>query len=285
VRASNYHAHNTFFLPGMYFSKMIYGGVLIYDSHEVQWESSKLASLKEKYFINKVDKIINVSHGRAKAQAERYNIPINNICVISNYPMLSKNIVQKQKIGNDKYTRFVFSGGLSLTDNKIDNFIRAIKDYPEISFDLLAFCYDNSEMILKNLIRDYKLENRVKFLPLVKPNEVLSTITEYDFTVNLMTNPQNLITINYHSINKIYEAISAGLPILCSDLPSFKDEIVDNGIGYSVNPFSVDSIKKGIEAIKKNDHKVMREKAFELAEKRFNWANEEVKLLNLYKNL
>ena len=138
---------------------------------------------------------------------------------------------------------------------------------------------------MNKLIKDYKLENRVKFIPLVKPEEVLKTITEYDFTVNMMTNPQNLISINHHSINKIYEAISAGLPILCSDLPSFKEEIVGNGIGYSVNPFSVDSIKKGIEAIRKNDHKVMREKAFKLAVKKFNWANEEVKLHNLYNNL
>jgi glycosyltransferase involved in cell wall biosynthesis len=100
-----------------------------------------------------------------------------------------------------------------------------------------------------------------------------------------MTNPQNLISINHHSINKIYEAISAGLPILCSDLPSFEEEIVNNGIGYSVNPFSVDSIKKGIETIKKNNYRVMREKAFAIAEKKFNWANEEIKLINLYNSL
>jgi glycosyltransferase involved in cell wall biosynthesis len=75
------------------------------------------------------------------------------------------------------------------------------------------------------------------------------------------------------------------LPILCSNLPSFKEEIVDNGIGYSVNPFSVDSIKKGIEAIKKNNYRVMCEKAFAISEKKFNWANEEIKLINLYNSL
>jgi glycosyltransferase involved in cell wall biosynthesis len=286
IRSDYYHAHNTYFLPGMYIAKLIYGGVLVYDSHEVQWELNPIASFQERIFIKKVDKIINVSEGRARAQSQRFNISLNNICVISNYPVLLDTKDRKLLDDNSKI-RFIFSGGLNLTDNKIDNFIRALEDFPKITLDFLAFGYSNSALIIKKLVQELGIEDRVKFLPLVKPNEVLATLTKYHYTVNLMINPNNLISINYHSINKIYESISAGLPILCSDLPAFKEEIVNNGIGSSVDPYSIISIKSGLELIVGNmdNHYPMRKKAFEIAKDKFNWDNEEKKLLEMYRNL
>jgi glycosyltransferase involved in cell wall biosynthesis len=287
IRSDYYHAHNTYFLPGMIFAKFIFGGKLVYDAHEVQWELNKIAKIQEALFIKSADYIINVSKGRAKAQAEKYNIPSDKIHVISNYPNLDMNLRNTLFTNEEGVIRFVFSGGLNLSDNKIDNFIRAIKAFPQISLDLLVFSYSNSATKIKKLINELNLESRVRFIPLVKPGEVLKTITNYNYSINLMINPNNLISINYHSINKIYEAISAGLPILCSDLPAFKEEIVQNGIGYSVDPYSIESIKKGIELLLKNHHLhgEIRNKAFELAITKFNWYNEEKKLLNLYKKV
>jgi len=282
-----YHSHNTYMLAGMYLAKKIYGGKLIYDSHEVQWELNKLAAIQEKLFIEKVDYIINVSLGRAKAQSVKYNIPLSKICVVSNYPLFNSELKVAREYLNNQQIKFVFSGGLNLSDNKIDNFIKAIKEFPNISLDLLTFSYGNSAFIIKELIKDLGIDDRVKFIPLVKPNEVLETIAKYDYTVNMMINPKNLISVNYHSINKIYESISAGLPILCSDLPAFNDEIVNNGIGYSVNPFSIDSIQDGLRKVivTFDRHYLVREKAFRLAESSFNWQKEELKLINLYNTL
>ena len=287
IKSDFYHSHNTFFLPGMYIAKKLFRGKLVYDSHEVQWELNLVASIQERLFINKVDKIINVSKGRAKAQSERFNISLKNIHVISNYPVLVEEIINKPSLNRGNSVRFIFSGGLNLSDNKIDNFIRAIKDYPEVTIDFLAFGYSNSALVIKNIIAELGIENRVKFLPLVKPNEVLETITNYDYTVNMMVNPQNLVSINYHSINKIYEAISAGLPILCSNLPAFIEEIVNNEIGYNVDPESIESIQEGIKRIihNKSNHLIMRRKAFDLAKAKFNWSLEETKLINLYNSL
>ena len=286
IKSDYYHAHNTYFLPGMYIAKLLYRGVLIYDSHEVQWELNSIASIQEHLFIKKVDKIINVSEGRAIAQAKRYKIPFKDICVVSNYPVLLKDEKNIFLDGNSTIN-FIFSGGLNLTDNKIDNFVIALKDFPQITLDFLAFEYSNSAFIIKNLIQELDLECQVKFLPLVKPNEVLSILTKYHYTVNLMVNPDNLISINHHSINKIYESISAGLPILCSDLPAFNKELVEKGIGFSVDPYSIESIKSGLNWIvtNKKNHSNMRRKAFIIAKQKFNWANEEKKLIDMYRYL
>ena len=47
IKSEYYHSHNTYFLPGMYLAKLLYGGILVYDSHEVQWESNKIAKIEE----------------------------------------------------------------------------------------------------------------------------------------------------------------------------------------------------------------------------------------------
>ena len=158
MRSHYYHAHNTYFLPGMFLAKLLYKGKLVYDSHEVQWELNKTAMLLERIFISKVDKIINVSDGRARAQAHRFGLPLEKICIVSNYPVLENKIINLKTEKNDKNVRFIFSGGLNLSDNKIDNFIRAIKDYPEISLDLLAFGYSNSVPKLRTSLLNLVLE-------------------------------------------------------------------------------------------------------------------------------
>lgn len=284
-KADIYHAHNTFFLVGMYFAKKIYESKLIYDSHEVQWELNSIAGLLEKLFIKKVDKIINVSTGRAKVQALKYKIDENSISVISNYPVFNSNNLYRKHSFDNSNVRFIFSGGVDLNDNKIDNFITALSDFPNVKFHLLSFSYGNSGKKIKDLILEKRLSDRVGFIPLVAPGEVINTISKYDFSVNMMVNPNNLVSINYHSINKIYEAIAAGLPILCSNLPAFEQEIVKNKIGFSIDPYNIASIREGIKRlinISSDEYYEMRFKALSLAKERFNWTLEEEKLLKLY---
>lgn len=287
IKSDYYHAHNTYFLPGMYLAKIIYSGILIYDSHEVQWELNTISKITEKFFINRVDKIINVSEGRAIHQSKKYSIPKDKIKVISNYPLLEQEVINKSFIDPSDKIKFIFSGGLNLDDNKIDNFIRSIQFYENISFDLMIFGYGKSALKIKKLINTLNLIKRVKIIPLVKPNEVVNKISNYHYTVNFIVNPNNLISIDYHSINKIYESISAGLPILCTNLPTFIAEIENNGIGYCVNPDSVDSIKSGIDLLIKNNHNLIniRNKTLQLAINKFNWSLEEEKLLSLYRSL
>jgi len=88
TKADYYHSHNTLFLSGMWIASRLFKSKLIYDSHEVQWELNKIAKKLEEYFIHEVDRIINVSEGRAKVQAERFSLDINRIAVISNYPRI-----------------------------------------------------------------------------------------------------------------------------------------------------------------------------------------------------
>lgn len=286
-RADIYHAHNTFFLPGMWISSRLHGGRFVYDSHEVQWEQTIIEETLEKKFINSVDRIINVAEGRANLQAERYRIGRDKITVISNYPVLRNDKDIKFK-GKGEKIRFIYSGGFNLSTNRLDNLVRAMKDFPELYFDLMAFGYGNDDEKLSNIITEFGLDERVKFIPLVSPDMVVRTISGYDFAVNMLINPDNMVYLNYPSINKIYEYMAAGLPMFCSDLPAFRDEIISTGTGICVDPMNKDSIKEGLAKIIKmsgKEHLQMKEKAYALAIESYNWSTQETRLIKLYEEI
>lgn len=286
-KAEYYHAHNTMFLPAMYLSSRIHKGKFIYDSHEVQWELNRLVEFLEKAFIQRADRVINVSKGRAEAQSERYDVPKNKITVISNYPVTSSNTLEFEQNSNDAALHCIFSGGFSLKNNRLDNLLLAIKERPKIKFSLLSFGYGKSQDDLKRIIRQFDLNERVTFLPLVQPDRVIETISHYDFAVNLLTNHNNMVTYNFPAINKMYEYMAAGLPVLVSRLRSFIDEFEKQGIGIAVDPDNVDSIKEGLDFFLENRDaiKTMKRKALELSRDRYNWETQEKKLLALYEDL
>ncbi|MDB2624713.1 glycosyltransferase [Flavobacteriaceae bacterium] len=285
-RAKVYHSHNTMFLPSMFLASKIYGAKLIYDCHEVQWELNILARKIESAFIKKVKYIINVSEGRAKAQIERFDLKEDSLSIVSNFPEIPKRLTPIS-FTNKKQLIFIFSGGFDLYDNKLDNFVRALHDFKECRFILMVFGYGDSYAKMEKIIKDIKIEDRVQFIPLVKPNEVIRTIEKFDIAVNLLTNPRNLISYKYHGINKVYEYLLAGLPILSSNLPSFINEFEGNNIGKSVDPDNIESIKEGIQYFldHRSELEEMKKRARALAISKFNWDSEKYKLVELYKNL
>ena len=285
-KANFYHDHNTMFLFGMFISSKIHrNSKLIYDCHEVQEDTGIIHAKLEKFFIKEYDAIINVSKGRAIYQAKKYYVPLENITILFNYPYLNNNISINIKSNNKLH--FVFSGSFDLLQNRLDNFLIAIKEFSDIKFTLFSKADRYDFLKLQNIVEDLDLQRQVKLLPLLSTNELLINLSKFDCAVNMITNLHNNVTYRYPAMNKMYEYLAAGLPILCSDLPFFKEEFVEKGVAFAVNPIDIESIKKGLKFIKDNQQKItsMKRKALELSKLHFNWKTQEKKLLALYTSL
>jgi glycosyltransferase involved in cell wall biosynthesis len=287
TRARCYHAHNTMFLVGMWLGSRLHGGRFFYDAHEVQWELGRVEAALEARFICRADGIINVAPGRARAMAARYGISLERITVVSNYPVFDHGAAAPAAAGTDGSVRLVFSGGFNLKNNRLDLLLGALRRVPGVDLSLMAFGYGNGEEVLRRLMSEYGLGGRVRFLPLVKPHEVMGAIRGYDAAVNLLINPRNDIAIRFPSVNKMYEYLAAGLPILCSDIEGFEEEFVREGVAVSVNALDEASIADGLRALVENRARLpkMKERAVELARDRYNWATQGARLAALYHRL
>jgi glycosyltransferase involved in cell wall biosynthesis len=89
------------------------------------------------------------------------------------------------------------------------------------------------------------------------------------------------------SPNKLFEYMSAGLPVIASDFPAFRAIIDAVECGILVNPLEPGSIARAIEHIFDHPEEAERMgmRGRKAVAERFNWASEERKLLALYADL
>lgn len=86
---------------------------------------------------------------------------------------------------------------------------------------------------------------------------------------------------------KMFEYMAAGIPVIASDFPGFREIVEEAGCGLLVDPLNPRAIADAIEFILDNPSEAeqMGRRGRAVVEARYNWASEERKLLDLYKSL
>ncbi|MCD6681070.1 MAG: glycosyltransferase family 4 protein [Burkholderiaceae bacterium] len=87
--------------------------------------------------------------------------------------------------------------------------------------------------------------------------------------------------------NKMFEYMSAGVPVIASDFPLWREVVLENNCGTCVDPRNADDIARAIDTLANDPALVaeMGEKGRSAVRDRFNWTIEEAKLLDLYASL
>jgi glycosyltransferase involved in cell wall biosynthesis len=86
---------------------------------------------------------------------------------------------------------------------------------------------------------------------------------------------------------KLFEYMRAGIPSVVSDFPAWRKIVEDTGCGLLVNPLDPDDIAEAIRRLLENptEAEEMGRRGREASLRRFNWATEKNKLLQLYDRL
>ena len=86
---------------------------------------------------------------------------------------------------------------------------------------------------------------------------------------------------------KMFEYMSAGIPVICSNIPLWEKIVTENKCGISVDPKDKSAIAKAVSDLLSNESlmKEMGKNGRQAIEQKFNWNNEEEKLTGLYKQI
>ncbi len=213
-------------------------------------------------------------------------------------PYISKRF---KKINSNTHTvnNFPIFGELSVTNNHADrqNEICYIGGIDRIRgiiqlMDALALT-ENVKLNLAGKFENQELENEVKahtawkevlFHGFVNRNEVAQILARSKAGIVTFLPAPNHI---HARPNKMFEYMSAGLPVIASFFDDWKVIIDESKVGVTVNPESPSELAEAINKLVINDTIVseMSENGIKAVSSVFNWNSEALKLVEIYNEL
>lgn len=272
-------------LPNYLISKL-FRKKLIYDSHELFSEVPELINrpfvkrfwLKlEQFLLPKLKNSYTVCDSITNYYNSKYNA---NFKVIKNFPKTIAKIQLGQfpfEISNKKI--ILYQGALNV-GRGLDLMIDTTQYLENVILILIGT--GDIEFLLKQRVKNLNLQEKVKFLGKLTPNQLRTLTPLADLGLSL----EEDLGLNYRYAlpNKIFDYIQALVPILISDLEEMKKVIELYAVGEIISSREPKKLAEQITNILQNE-KGFYSKQLELAKKDLNWDKESEKLVDLFNNL
>jgi len=295
-KADAYHFHDPDLLFWMWLLKKKAKAKVIYDVHEDYPELiltrewiPKVFKRSLSIFFNWFEKLISKSFDFIVAAtpyiASRFK-KHNVVYIGANFPDLEIfNSLEKtnfQKAKSEPFT-LIYAGGLEK--------IRGIKEIvealsmvnPKYKIKLKLFG-KFSEKNFEEEVKKLKGWEKVEYFGWIPPKEVYKEMKKCDAGLVCL----HPIKRYLNSLPlKMFEYMAAGLPVIASNFPFWKEILEKEKCGIWVNPLEPKEIAKAIEYLIENPEEAekMGENGRKAVLEKYNWENESKKLLKIYEEL
>jgi len=286
--ADIYHLHDPELIPiGVKLKKL--GKTVVFDAHEDLPKQilckpylnpvfrallSKILSVYEKYACKKFDGIVCATPSiRDKFRA------INPRSLdVNNYPILGELSVAEPELA-ERQPKVCFVGGMSA----IRGVLEVVRAFDIVSSGARLQLAGEVPDFVDNAIRS-KVKSNVDALGYLDRSEVATLMAgSMAGIVTFLPSPNHLES----QPNKMFEYMSAGLPVIGSHFPLWKQIIEGNHCGLCVDPLNPTAIAEAIDYLIAHPEETeqMGRNGQKAVLEHYNWGVEEQKLLDFYNSL
>jgi len=288
INADIYHFHDPELMAvGIKLSKS--GKKVVYDVHEdvprqildKPYLNPLLAKIISYAFEKYEKKAIKHFHGLLCATPYIKSCFENvhkNVLDVNNFPLLSEIVTDNTTA--IKQDKICYIGGLSEIRG-IVQLVNAMELCSNLKLDL-AGAFEND--VLKHKTQALKGWKNVNELGFISRKESIRIKKESKAGIITFLPAANHINAQP---NKLFEYMSAGLPVICSHFPLWKDIVEGNKCGICVNPENPKEIAQAIHFILEHQEeaRIMGINGRNAVNQQYNWSSEEKKLVNFYNQL
>lgn len=294
IKASIYHFHDPEFIPYAILLKLK-GKKVIFDIHE---NISKQIKLKQwlpfRNLFSKLYSVVDFLTAKIfylilaeKSYTEIYDKYTKNFTVILNMP--ERNLLNKFVNTNrlDLQNNLFYIGRVS-KERGIFQLLKTLNLLQQRNVNFFFHCVGPIDALtndaIKNDINYKKIASKIKFYGALDINEGIKLSSNCKIGLSVLEPVENYLD-SYST--KIFEYMNIGLPVIASKFPLWQEVIEENECGLCVDPENPDEIAAAIEQILSNPELAakMGENGIKAIKEKYNWAQEEKKLLGVYKSI
>lgn len=292
-KADIYHSHDPELIPVGLLLKL-FGKTVIYDVHEdvpeqilskeyIPKSFKKVISTFLRIFENFFSKAFDFTITSTNAIRHKFLKYTPNVSDVKNYISISyirhNNLSQKDSIDNTLEMIFV---GRIYKERGIIEGIKAICLLPDLPIKFVLYGPISGSFLLK--LKNLDSLERVEYRGILPYSEVINKLSESNIgficDCPLKRHMEGLPV-------KLFEYMAAGLPVIASNFPLWKQIVEKHNCGICVDPINPEEIAKSIKYLYENPgvREKMGENGGRAILEEYSWEKEEKKLLKIYEKL
>lgn len=232
---------------------------------------SKIYNYYEKFACRKLDYIITAT----SIIRDKFIKAGSRAIDINNFPRLNEfNVMQDWSKKEDE---LCYIGGIS----KVRGIFETVEVLGKYKLNLAGLF---SPPELKEILekhKNWKYVNLYGFVGRVEVEKILNKSKIGIVTLHPTKNNKEIQPI------KLFEYMMAGIPVIASNFPLWKDIVEKYNCGICVDPLDKEEIAKTIDFLMENPEIAIKmgKNGREAVENNFSWETEEMKLIRIYQNL
>lgn len=291
LKADVYHFHDPeMMLPGI--ALKLLGKRVVYDVHEdlprqilskdwiplafrrpVSWIAEGL----EWFTVRAVDVVITATPHIAR------RFPPGKTSVVQNFPIIGELVSESRASHAERPASFIYVGGITS--------IRGVRECVE-AIGIVNQSV-SAELILVGNFESESLQEELEALPGWQYVSYLGFLSRSEVAARLASSRAGLVMFypvpNHVNAqpNKLFEYMSAGLPVIASDFPAWRDLLGGAGYGLLADPMDTAALAAAMKQVLADPAEAQRmgERGAAAVREQFNWGHEATELLAVYERI